>query len=65
MQKMTQIGIETGIHYKPIHKMTFYNSKQRLPNTESISDELVSIPIHANLSDSSVSKIIKYVNKFS
>ena len=65
MQKMTQIGIETGIHYKPIHKMTFYNSKQRLPNTESISDQLVSIPIHANLSDSSVSKIIKYVNKFS
>ena len=65
MQKMTRIGIETGIHYKPIHKMTFYNSKQRLPNTESISDELVSIPIHANLSDSSVSKIIKYVNKFS
>jgi len=65
MQKMTKIGIETGIHYKPIHKMTFYNSKQRLPNTESISDELVSIPIHANLSDSSVSKIIKYVNKFS
>jgi len=65
MQKMTKIGIETGIHYKPIHKMTFYNSKQRLPNTESISDQLVSIPIHANLSDSSVSKIIKYVNKFS
>ncbi len=65
MQKMTRIGIETGIHYKPIHKMTFYNSKQRLPNTESISDELVSIPIHANLSDFSVSKIIKYVNKFS
>ena len=65
MQKMTRIGIETGIHYKPIHKMTFYNSKQRLPNTESISDELVSIPIHANLTDFSVSKIIKYVNKFS
>ena len=65
MQKMTRIGIETGIHYKPIHKMTFYNSKQRLPNTESISGELVSIPIHANLSDFSVSKIIKYVNKFS
>ena len=65
MQKMTRIGIETGIHYKPIHKMTFYNSKQRLPNTESISDELVSIPTHANLSDFSVSKIIKYVNKFS
>ena len=65
MQKMAQNGIETGIHYKPIHKMTFYNSKQQLPNTESISDELVSIPIHANLSDSSVSKIIKNVNKFS
>ena len=65
MNKMTQHGIETGIHYNPIHKMSFYNSKQQLPNTESVFNELVSIPIHANLSDSSVSKIIKYVNKFS
>jgi len=65
MNKMTYNGIETGIHYTPIHKMTFYNSKQQLPNTESVSSELVSIPIHANLTDSSVSKIIKCVNKFS
>ncbi len=65
MNKMTQNRIETGIHYNPIHKMSFYNSKQQLPITESLSGELVSIPIHANLNKSSVSKIIKCVNKFS
>ena len=66
MKKMLQKGIETGIHYAPIHKMAFYNSKKyNLPKTDSVSEELVSIPIHANLSDSSVSKIINYVNKFS
>lgn len=65
MKKMAQNGIETGIHYNPIHKMSFYKSKQHLPNTELISNELVSIPIHANLNNSSISKIIKCVNKFS
>ena len=62
---MTRSGIETGIHYKPIHKMTFYNKKMSLPITEKISNEIVSIPIHSNLSVEDVSKIIHNVNKFS
>ena len=66
MKKMLENGIETGIHYAPIHKMTFYNSKKHnLPKTDSLFNELVSIPIHANLSDSSISKIINCVTKFS
>ena len=65
MKEMTRSGIETGIHYKPIHKMTFYNKKMSLPITEKISNEIVSIPIHSNLSVEDVSKIIHNVNKFS
>ena len=64
MKNMSQNGIETGIHYNPIHKMSFYKSRTKLPLTEKISKELVSIPIHPNLSESDVSKIIKSVNKF-
>jgi perosamine synthetase len=65
MKQMIDNGIETGIHYKPIHKMTFYNKKISLPITEKISNEIVSIPIHSNLSDENISKIIDSVNKFS
>ena len=64
MSKMNQIGIETGIHYKPIHKMTLYSTKEKLPITEKIANEIVSIPMHPNLNENNVNKIIKNVNKF-
>ncbi len=64
MKNMKRNNVETGIHYSPIHKMSFYKSKKRLPHTEIISKELVSLPIHPNLSNSDVSKIIKLVNRF-
>ena len=64
MKKMSNFGIETGIHYKPIHNLTFYNKKNnRLPVTDDISEKIVSIPIHPNLSESDVSFIIKSINK--
>ena len=65
MKKMEDNNIETGIHYIPVHKTTYYNSKKRLPVTEKISKEIVSIPMHANLSEIQVDKIIKIVNKYS
>jgi len=64
MKKMKSKNIETGIHYLPIHKMSFYNKKQKLTNTEKISQQIVSIPIHSNLSDSDVSRIIKTINSY-
>jgi perosamine synthetase len=65
MKKMNDNNIETGIHYFPIHKMSFYKSKLKLPITEKITKEIVSLPIHPNLSDDEVSKIIKLTNSFS
>ena len=65
MKKMQENNIETGIHYFPIHKMKFYNSKLRLEITEKVTKGLVSLPIHPNLTDSDVDKIIKLTNRFS
>ena len=62
---MKENNIETGIHYFPIHKMTYYKSRLNLPSTETISKEIVSIPIHPNLSENDIIKIIKLTNKFS
>ena len=64
MKKMLEMNIETGIHYSPIHKMKLFNSKQKLPITEKICSEIVSIPIHPNLSELDISKVIDSVNKF-
>ena len=65
MKRMDLVGIETGIHYKPVHTLSMYKNNNHLPITEKAGEEIVSIPIHPNLSDNEVFKIINMVNKFS
>jgi perosamine synthetase len=62
MKKMYEKGIETGIHYKPVHKMSLYKSKIKLPITEKIENSIVSIPIHPDLKNNDIDKIIKLIN---
>jgi len=63
-KKMQENGIETGIHYRPIHTMSMYKNRINLPVTEKAGKEIVSLPIHPNLSESEIDKIIKFTNKF-
>jgi len=65
MKKMQEKGIETGIHYLPIHKMSYYDSKKTLEQTERVASEIVSLPIHPNLTKEDVEWIIKWGNEFS
>jgi len=62
-EKLSKKGIETGIHYKPIHKFSLYKSKIKLPITEKISKEIVTLPTHPNLTQKDLEKIIKTVNQ--
>ena len=64
-KKLANEGIETGTHYKPVHHMSYYKNKKPLPITEKTSNEIVTIPIHPNLTDNQLSKIVHFVNKFS
>ena len=65
MKKMAKNGIETGIHYKPIHTMKFYKGTAKLPITEEVGKHIVSLPTHPNLDDSDIDKIITLTNRFS
>ena len=64
MKMMTNNRVETGIHYKPIHSFSLYKNSTKLPITEKISKQIVSIPMHANISDDNADRIIRLVNKF-
>jgi len=64
MLKMSKKGIEAGIHYKPVHTMSMYKQKLKLPKTEKAGREIVSIPIHPNLTNDDIEFIIKNVNDF-
>ncbi len=63
MKKMLENGIETGIHYRPVHKMSYFQNGIKLPITEKISEEIVTIPTHPNLSKINIDKIINTINK--
>jgi dTDP-4-amino-4,6-dideoxygalactose transaminase len=64
-RKLLEKGIETGTHYKPIHQLSLYKKSVKLPLTEKIANEIVTIPIHPNLTGSQIDYIVKTINRFS
>jgi dTDP-4-amino-4,6-dideoxygalactose transaminase len=40
-----------------------YSKKQKLDSTDKISKEIVSIPVHQNLTESDTDRIIKTINE--
>jgi len=63
LKNMKKKGIETGIHYLPVHKMKLYKSNIKLKVTEKVTKEIVTIPIHPSLKNSEVDYIIKTINQ--
>jgi dTDP-4-amino-4,6-dideoxygalactose transaminase len=58
-------GIQTSIHYKPIHKLKFYEKKFfRLKTLDKISNHILSLPIYPKLSLIDQKYIIKNINYF-
>ena len=62
-KKMLENGIETGTHYKPIHKMSMYSDNVKLPITEQISQQIVTLPTHPNLTEENINKSSEYLFK--
>jgi dTDP-4-amino-4,6-dideoxygalactose transaminase len=58
-------GIETGIHYKPNHLLSFYGGgRMSLPVTERLYEELLTLPLHAGLGDDEIDYTIVSVSEF-
>jgi dTDP-4-amino-4,6-dideoxygalactose transaminase len=58
-------GIGTGIHFLGAHEFTFYKGCRRddLALTERVSQEVVSLPLHGDISDASVARVAEAVRK--
>lgn len=57
-------GIETGWHYQPNHLLSFYKRKNiNLKNTDLVSSELLSLPLHNDLKFKEIDFIISILNK--
>ena len=64
IKKMSKNKIQVGIHYKPVHQMTLYKNKTKLPITENFGKTIVSLPMHPNLSTDDIERVINSVNEF-
>ncbi|MBA3655795.1 MAG: DegT/DnrJ/EryC1/StrS family aminotransferase [Gemmatimonadaceae bacterium] len=55
---LDESGIETGLHYKPNHLLTaFAASGVSLPVTERLYEELLTLPLHVDLTADEVSRV--------
>jgi len=58
-------GIYTTLRYHPLHLNPLYRqTDRRLPSTERLNDEALSIPLHPRLTDDEVAKVIRAVRSF-
>jgi dTDP-4-amino-4,6-dideoxygalactose transaminase len=59
---LTEQGIETGIHYKPNHLLSFYGGGRRaLPVTEALYGELLSLPLHPGVTAADQSDVVRII----
>ena len=53
--KLEEAGIPTGYHYKPNHLLTLFGGgNERLPNSEQLGEELLTVPLHPALNDEDI-----------
>ena len=64
-EAMLNEGIEIGVHYNPNHFLTFFKSNKSivLPVTEKIYKEIISLPIHPDISSDDVEYVISTLKK--
>ena len=54
-------NIETGIHYQPNHKLSFYKTEYQLPVSEELSSRIISLPFHSLLTLSELNYIVEKI----
>ena len=57
-------GINTGVHYKPIHLYPCYGNRPTLPAAENVFPKLLTIPLYPDLSNDEVGLIIDAISDF-
>lgn len=62
METMRSLGVQTSIHYPPIHRFSYYQRRYpglSLPLTESIGDREVTLPLYPTMKDADVAYVVK------
>jgi len=56
-------GIQTSIHYKPLHELGYGDGEKEFPMTSKIAKETLSLPFHPGFTNQEVEQVIEAVRK--
>jgi dTDP-4-amino-4,6-dideoxygalactose transaminase len=67
-RRMAADGVQTSVHYPPTHLFTAYRNRFAtgpgdLPVTESIVTRLLTLPLHARMSDDDVVRVVAVLGR--
>lgn len=67
MKYLFERGIQTSIHYPPVHLFSYYHHKygtQQLPLTEEIARREVTLPMYPSISKSNIDRVVEHMEAF-
>jgi len=62
--RLSEQGITTGVHYKPIHFYSCYGNRPSLPVAEKAFERILSLPLHPGLSNTDVEAVCDAIRRF-
>ena len=68
VEQLKERGVGTSVHYKPLHRMTYYQHQYNLrpedfPNTERIWKGTVSLPIYFGMGNDQREFVVESIKK--
>lgn len=61
---LSERGIQTGVHYRPLHLYSCYGSQPSLPEAERAFEKTLSLPMYPDLTDEQVQMVIECIREF-
>lgn len=63
---LAQLGVATGIHFQGAHDFSYYKACRRGPLdvTERVSSEVLTLPLHSYMTESSLDRVVSGVRSF-
>ena len=65
-EMLSEMGIQTGIHYLPNHRLDYFSKycvQNSYPNTDLIYEKILSIPLHPDLTNAQTNYVIDAILK--
>lgn len=60
--KLKENGVQCGMHYKPNHLLTKYKTSYSLPVAEKAYDQVLTLPLHPEITDESLNIVCSLIN---